>query len=327
MLCTFRLRIPDGPEYDVGAGLDFPGTWVAGSETDLDGDGGGSGRKDVLAVIGVQTGFTTDFKNPKYNYAKRRDALRRTWFPPTQEDLEEVESSTGLVMRFVIGSRKTDVDGEAEIAAEAATYGGFLRLDIEETYLSLTNKTLTFFKTVMQLYNPQYIIKVDDDVYMRVDRVPAAIAQWRERKADYIGCMKNGPVLTNPRQRWYEPQHSVLGQTYFTHTWGCIYALSGRAAGMLARKDPSSMRSFSNEDVTIGSWMLSMNVKHFDERRLCERSCSSTSIAVFDFPLCAGLCDAAEQMPKLHESYACRTRATNFLGNLPMLPSLIEFVH
>lgn len=229
------------------------------------------------------------------------------------------------MLRFVIGSKATDPAGEAEIAAEEAAFGGFLRLEIEETYLNLTNKTMTFFRTVMRQYNPQYIIKIDDDVYLRVDRVPAAIAQWRENKADYIGCMKNGPILKDPRQRWYEPQHTLLGQIYFTHSWGCVYALSGRAAGMLARKDPSTMRLFANEDVTIGSWMLSMNVKHFDERRLCERSCSATSIAVFDFPTCAGLCDAAEQMPKLHESYACRTRATSLFGNLPMLPQLLKF--
>ncbi|KAL4514240.1 hypothetical protein Ndes2437B_g04108 [Nannochloris sp. 'desiccata'] len=138
MLSIFRLRIPESSEFDVSAGSDFPGVFKAGEKESDDLDVGG--RKDVLAVIGVQTGFTTDFNNPKYNYAKRRDALRRTWFPPTQGDLEELESTTGLVMRFVIGSKKTDPDGEAEIAAEEATYGGFLHLDIEETYLSLAKQ-------------------------------------------------------------------------------------------------------------------------------------------------------------------------------------------
>ena len=135
--------------------------------------------------------------------------------------------------------------------------------------------------------------------------------------------MKNGPVLSDPNQRWYEPQHLLLGQSYFTHSWGCVYALSGRAAGLLAQKDPSTLRHFANEDVTLGSWMLGMRVKHFDERRLCEKECSATSIAVFDFPLCAGLCDAAAQMPKLHESYACRKKTASLFGTLPMLPQLL----
>lgn len=45
---------------------------------------------------------------------------------------------------------------------------------------------------------------------------------------------------------------------------------------------------FSNEDVTIGSWMLAMNVNHEDSKLLCEAECSPSSIAVWDIPKCSG---------------------------------------
>lgn len=45
---------------------------------------------------------------------------------------------------------------------------------------------------------------------------------------------------------------------------------------------------FSNEDVTIGSWMLAMNVHHEDNRAICDPRCTSTSIAVWDIPKCSG---------------------------------------
>lgn len=45
-------------------------------------------------------------------------------------------------------------------------------------------------QAVTQRYDPQYIVKVDDDVYLRLDRVPAAVAQWRQAQADYLGCFK-----------------------------------------------------------------------------------------------------------------------------------------
>lgn len=45
---------------------------------------------------------------------------------------------------------------------------------------------------------------------------------------------------------------------------------------------------FSNEDVTIGAWMLAMNVNHEDNRALCEPECKPTSIAVWDIPRCSG---------------------------------------
>jgi hypothetical protein len=49
-----------------------------------------------------------------------------------------------------------------------------------------------------------------------------------------------------------------------------------------------SLRMFSNEDVTIGSWMIAMNVHHEDNREICDPRCTPTSIAVWDIPKCSG---------------------------------------
>lgn len=45
---------------------------------------------------------------------------------------------------------------------------------------------------------------------------------------------------------------------------------------------------FNNEDVSIGSWMLAMNVHHEDNRAICDPRCTPTSIAVWDIPRCSG---------------------------------------
>lgn len=47
---------------------------------------------------------------------------------------------------------------------------------------------------------------------------------------------------------------------------------------------------FNNEDVTVGSWMLAMNVEHEDNRAICDPRCTPTSIAVWDIPKCSGSC-------------------------------------
>ena len=47
---------------------------------------------------------------------------------------------------------------------------------------------------------------------------------------------------------------------------------------------------FSNEDVTIGAWMLAMNVNHENNHELCSTDCTATSIAVWDIPKCSGWC-------------------------------------
>ncbi|KAL3142375.1 hypothetical protein ABBQ38_002711 [Trebouxia sp. C0009 RCD-2024] len=229
--------------------------------------------RELLAFIGVQTGFTTS-TDAKYNYTARRQALRSTWFPDSQEGLDRLETDTNMVMRFIIG-QTSDQAQEADLEAEASQYGGFMRLHLQEQYNSLTNKTVAFLRAVASQYSPRYIVKADDDVYLRVDRLPYAIKQWTAFKSDYIGCMKTGQIMTSPEWRWYEPQHAVLGsKQYFTHAWGSIYVLSGTAASSIAQM-PSRMRYFANEDVTLGAWMLALDVNHFDDRRLCDPWCLS----------------------------------------------------
>jgi galactosylxylosylprotein 3-beta-galactosyltransferase len=310
----------------------------------------------------AQTGFTTDRSNPKYDYAARRAALRATWFPPSQRALDELQAASGLVVRFVIG-HSADAAAEGAVRSEAAAHGGFLRLPLQEGYDSLTNKTLTFLRHVAATYDAAYVIKADDDVYLRLDRVPPAVAQWGAAGADYVGCMKTGPIYTSRSQRWFEPQYAVLGgKSYFAHCWGTLYALSGGAAAAVAAMPPGAMRFFANEDVTVGAWMLALNVRHLDDRRLCQTACNEAAVAVYDMPQCAGLCDAAARLPELHAApqvsagergggrggaleaapagrssvadarrahivpaVQCNTPATRPDGTLPTLPAAIDF--
>ena len=54
--------------------------------------------------------------------------------------------------------------------------------------------------------------------------------------------------MTNQQQRWYEPQHVVLGSsTYFTHAWGSIYVVSGQVAYDIARIRQGRLRYLANE--------------------------------------------------------------------------------
>lgn len=56
-------------------------------------------------------------------------------------------------------------------------------LFVQEQYNSLTNKTVAFLKAVTSRYRPRYIVKADDDVYLRVDRLPYAVKQWTAFKS------------------------------------------------------------------------------------------------------------------------------------------------
>ncbi|CAH2053671.1 unnamed protein product [Thlaspi arvense] len=67
---------------------------------------------------------------------------------------------------------------------------------------------------------------------------------------------------------------------------------------------------FSNEDVTIGAWMLAMNVNHENHKTLCAPECSPYSIAVWDIPKCSGLCNPEKRMLQLHKLDSCSKSPT-----------------
>eukprot|EP00249_Psilotum_nudum_P008603 c21398_g1_i1 orf=443-1600(+) len=257
-------------------------------------------RPKVLGVVGIQTGFGS---------IERRKALRETWLPSDPDGIFTLEQATGLAFRFVIG-RTSNAKKMKELDEEIAKYKNFIRLDIEEEYLQLTRKTLAFFKAAYLLFDADFYVKADDDIYLRPDRLATLLARDRAFPRTYLGCMKKGPVIGDPKLKWYEPLAYMLGNEYFYHAYGPIYALSAEVVASLAVARNDSFRFFSNEDVTVGAWMLAINVNHEDNRDICAARCTATSIAVWDIPKCSGLCHAAERLRELHKMDICSKSPT-----------------
>ncbi|KAH9761626.1 putative beta-1,3-galactosyltransferase 12 [Citrus sinensis] len=235
-------------------------------------------RPKLLGFVGIQTGFGS---------ADRRAALRSTWFPSDPDRLLRLEQATGIAFRFVIGKSK-DAKKTAQLEKEIDKYRDFMLIDVQEEYLKLPYKTLAYFKAAFLHFEADYYVKADDDIYLRPDRLATLLAKERSNPLTYIGCMKKGHVITDPKMKWYEKSGHLIGNEYFLHAYGPIYVLSANVVASLAAARNNSLRMFSTEDVTIGSWMLAMNVHHEDNRAICDPRCTSTSIAVWDIPKCSG---------------------------------------
>ncbi|KAK4255883.1 hypothetical protein QN277_008819 [Acacia crassicarpa] len=264
------------------------------------GNGGSGSRHKVMGFVGIQTGFGS---------AGRRQALRKTWMPSDRQGLKRVEEATGLGFRFIIG-RTNDKSKMSELQKEVAEYDDFIQLDFEEEYSKLPYKTLAFFKAAYALFEADFYVKADDDIYLRPDRLSLLIAKERNHPQTYIGCMKKGPVITDPKLKWYEPLSYMLGSEYFLHSYGPIYALSADVVASLVALKNDSFRMFRNEDVTIGAWMLAMNVRHENNKELCASDCTPTFVAVLDIPKCSGLCDPEQKMLELHQKESCSKSST-----------------
>ncbi|XP_057540399.1 probable beta-1,3-galactosyltransferase 2 [Amaranthus tricolor] len=258
-------------------------------------------KRKYLMVVGINTAFSS---------RKRRDSVRATWMPQG-EKRKKLEEEKGIIMRFVIGHSAT-AGGilDKAIEAEDQKHGDFLRLEHVEGYLELSAKTKIYFATAVALWDAEFYIKVDDDVHVNIATLGATLIRHRSKPRVYIGCMKSGPVLAQKGVRYHEPEHWKFGDDgnrYFRHATGQLYAVSKDLATYISINQ-HVLHKYANEDVSLGSWFIGLDVEHIDDRRLCcgtppdcewKAQAGNVCVASFDWT-CSGICKSVERMKEVH---------------------------
>ncbi|KAL3504050.1 hypothetical protein ACH5RR_033891 [Cinchona calisaya] len=262
----------------------------------------GPPRKKAFIVIGINTAFSS---------RKRRDSVRETWMPQG-EKLVKLEEEKGIVVRFMIGHSATSNSIlDRAIDSEEAQHKDFLRLEHVEGYHELSAKTKTFFSTAVAKWDADFYVKVDDDVHVNLGMLAATLARHRSKPRIYIGCMKSGPVLSQKTVKYHEPESWKFGEEgnkYFRHATGQIYAISKDLATYISINQPI-LHKYANEDVSLGSWFIGLEVEHIDERSMCcatppecewKAQAGNVCVASFDWS-CSGICKSVEKIRFVHE--------------------------
>lgn len=259
-------------------------------------------RPKLFFVMGIITAFSS---------RKRRDSIRETWMPQGEE-LKRLEKEKGIIMRFVIGHSATPGGIlDRGIEAEEEQYKDFLRLNHIEGYHELSSKTQIYFSTAVAKWDADFYIKVDDDVHVNLGMVGSTLARHRSKPRVYIGCMKSGPVLAQKGVKYHEPEYWKFGEEgnkYFRHATGQIYAVSKDLATYIS-VNRHILHRYANEDVSLGSWFIGLDVEHIDERSLCcgtlldcewKAQAGNPCGASFDWS-CSGICKSVERMQEVHQ--------------------------
>ncbi|CAN1139115.1 Beta-1,6-galactosyltransferase GALT31A [Linum perenne] len=265
-------------------------------------DGSPVNRPKVFFVMGIMTAFSS---------RKRRDSIRETWMPKGK-DLKRLETEKGIIMRFVIGhSASPGGVLDRAIVAEENQYKDFLRLNHIEGYHELSSKTQIYFSTAVAKWDADFYIKVDDDVHINIGMIGSTLARHRSKPRVYIGCMKSGPVLAQKGVKYHEPEYWKFGEEgnkYFRHATGQIYAVSKDLATYIS-VNRNILHRYANEDVSLGSWFIGLDVEHVDDRSLCcgsppdcewKADAGNACAASFDWS-CSGICKSAERMAEVHQ--------------------------
>lgn len=257
-------------------------------------------RPKAFMIVGINTAFSS---------RKRRDSVRSTWMPRGERRRKMEEK--GIIVRFVIGHSAT-AGGilDRAIEAEDIQHHDFMRLDHVEGYLELSAKTKIYFATAYAKWDADFYIKVDDDVHVNLGTLAKTLARHRSKPRVYTGCMKSGPVLANKGVRYHEPEYwkfGEVGNKYFRHATGQLYAISKDLAYYVSQ-NLDILHRYANEDVSIGSWFIGLDVKHIDDRKMCcgtppdcewKAQSGNVCVASFDWS-CSGICKSAERIKEVH---------------------------
>ncbi|XP_015883983.2 probable beta-1,3-galactosyltransferase 2 isoform X1 [Ziziphus jujuba] len=259
-------------------------------------------RRKYFMVIGINTAFSS---------RKRRDSVRMTWMPQG-ENAKKLEEEKGIVIRFVIGHSSTSGGIlDKAIEAEELMHRDFLRLDHVEGYMELSAKTKTYFSTAVALWDADFYVKVDDDVHVNLATLGMTLARHRMKPRVYIGCMKSGPVLARKGVRYHEPEYwkfGEVGNKYFRHATGQLYAISKDLATYISINQ-HVLHKYANEDVSLGSWFIGLDVEHVDDKRICcgtppdcewKAQAGNICVATFDWR-CSGICRSVERIMEVHQ--------------------------
>ncbi|KAG5520305.1 hypothetical protein RHGRI_033018 [Rhododendron griersonianum] len=218
----------------------------------------------------LQKAFVVIGINTAFSSKKRRDSLRETWMP-RGDKLKRLEKEKGIIMRFVIGHSATPGGVlDRAVDEEAAENKDFLRLKHVEGYHQLSTKTRIYFSTVVSIWDAEFYVKVDDDVHLN------------------LVIHVDGKVY-------------ILSLTFVCDVHIPNNALSIRG-GM--------PEGYANEDVSLGSWFIGMEVEHVDARSMCcgtppdcelKTQAGNVCVASFDWT-CSGICKSVERMKNIHNT-------------------------
>lgn len=178
----------------------------------------------------------------------RRMAIRGTWMHHYSS--RKVLSTT----RFLVGLLNLPEEQLSSLREEQDVYQDLLLLeDLKDSYLNLSAKVLLGLEwSQAENVDFDYLVKTDDDSYVRIEAVSEALRQMECQNELYWGYFM-GHAFPEPTGKWME-RNWFKCPHYFPYAMGGGYVLSRKLVETVTRFS-ERLILYSNEDVTVSSWL------------------------------------------------------------------------
>ncbi|KAK4762748.1 hypothetical protein SAY86_008516 [Trapa natans] len=213
------------------------------------------------------------------NNFKRRMAVRRTWmqYPAVR--------SGAVAVRFFVGLHKNQIVNE-ELWNEAQTYGDVQLMPFVDYYNLITWKTLAICIFGTKVVPAKYVMKTDDDAFVRIDEVLASLSSINVNTGLLYGLIESdSKPHRNPESKWYISPEEWKDDTYPPWAHGPGYVVSSDIANAVYKRyNQGKLKMFKLEDVSMGIWISDLkkehglNVKYQNDDRIFNTGCKDQYI-------------------------------------------------
>lgn len=207
------------------------------------------------------------------NNFKRRMAVRRTWMQYS------AVRSGAVAVRFFVGLHKNQIVNE-ELWNEARTYGDVQLMPFVDYYNLITWKTLAICIFGTKVHVAKYIMKTDDDAFVRVDEVLASLNRIKAKKGLLYGLINSDSrPHRSTDSKWYISHEEWPEDSYPPWAHGPGYVVSHDIASAVHKKyQDGQLKMFKLEDVAMGIWIADMKksgtkVHYENEGRVYNEGC------------------------------------------------------
>ncbi|KAK4523910.1 hypothetical protein GAYE_SCF00G1808 [Galdieria yellowstonensis] len=180
-----------------------------------------------------------------------RSAIRSSWLK---------EKNSQIQHKFFLGAENLTESQLGKLRMEGKEYGDIVVLDVDDTYLNLTLKTILAFEWISKHVNASFVLKSDSDVYINLDKLVESLKNEATTKNFYMGTLvqfgSSRPLKLDgwKNHRWYTSSEEYPFHFWPPYVFGFAYVVSTDLVHVIAQCRPHNLACSTN-----GSYHLCVN--------------------------------------------------------------------
>ena len=215
---------------------------------------------------------------PNGHGEKMRLLSRETWVlsPP----------SIQVTVKFILGAKGLSKDRLLRLKNEQERFKDLVLSDnLKDDYFQLTRKVQFAIQWAVKNKHFDYLIKTDDDVVVRLDKIAKGLKNATCPDDLYWG--KYIKRLPNNKGKWKDKEwtQKSICRHYLPYCTGVAYVL-GRKVVEAVTMYGDQLKIFKFEDVSMGLWVAPFHLTRVQNRNFLPwKSCSEDAVVVHESTL------------------------------------------